>query len=352
MYLPPHSAPTGRGSPWSPNDGEAVHVWDLRAIRKHLAEMGLDRDAPAYSANDAAGPSAPPLPPLQVDYGRLRAMAEQYTSHLEQNAVPAEDLVARSTELLKTRPDDRESLHQRGHALIRLGRFDSALADLSAASARRPLDAHLKAAGGFCLFKLKRYAPALDQLESAFQTDPQAVRAILYVNPFVSAKDVKNLAWKLATGPERQRDPALAVRLAAFAVALAPDVASSYNTLGVALYRTGEFTDAITTLEKSLEAGYGRADAFDLFFMAMAHHQLGHREKARGYYDRAVRWLGGRKSLSARDAIALAAFRAEAEAVLAGPAGELPADAFAPSPRTRGGAADPTEEFLAADRRG
>ena len=31
------------------NDGPAVHVWDLRAIRRHLASMNLDWDAPAYS---------------------------------------------------------------------------------------------------------------------------------------------------------------------------------------------------------------------------------------------------------------------------------------------------------------
>ena len=50
-------------------DGPAVHVWDLRAIRKRLAAMGLDWDAPAYSNDDPAGPAAPPLPPLQVDLG-------------------------------------------------------------------------------------------------------------------------------------------------------------------------------------------------------------------------------------------------------------------------------------------
>ena len=47
----------------------AVHVWDLRAIRKDLAGMGLDWDAPAYSEDDLANPSASPLPPLQVDFG-------------------------------------------------------------------------------------------------------------------------------------------------------------------------------------------------------------------------------------------------------------------------------------------
>ena len=53
------------------NDGPAVHVWDLRAIRRQLAAMGLDWDAPAYSGDDPADPSAPPLPPLQVDLGPL-----------------------------------------------------------------------------------------------------------------------------------------------------------------------------------------------------------------------------------------------------------------------------------------
>ena len=46
------------------NDGPAVHVWDLRAIRKHLAGMGLDWDAPPYPEVDPALNA--PLPPLVV----------------------------------------------------------------------------------------------------------------------------------------------------------------------------------------------------------------------------------------------------------------------------------------------
>jgi eukaryotic-like serine/threonine-protein kinase len=53
------------------NDGPAVHVWDLRAIRRRLAKMGLDWVAPAYSHDDPADRSAPRLPPLQVDLGPL-----------------------------------------------------------------------------------------------------------------------------------------------------------------------------------------------------------------------------------------------------------------------------------------
>jgi len=306
-------------------DGPAVHVWHLRAIRKHLAEMGLDWDAPAYPDDDPAGPSAVPLPPLQVDYGRLRGVVEQYNSHLELNTVPAEEIVARYTERLKARPDDPDALHQRGHALLRLQRFDQALADFAAASAVRPLDGHLRAYRGICLFDLKRYAPALDQLESAFQTDPETVRAIFKLDQFINDQ-----AWVLATGPKPQRDPALAARLAAFSVALAPGEQTSLNTLGVALYRAGKFTEAITNLEKSLAAGNGQFDAFDLFFLAMAHQRLGHRPDARACYDRAVRWLNEQKGIAEQHAKELAAFRAEAEAVLAAPGAELPANVFAP----------------------
>jgi eukaryotic-like serine/threonine-protein kinase len=52
-------------------EGPAVHVWDLRAIRRYLSSKGLDWDAPALPDDDAARPNLPPLPPLVVDYGPL-----------------------------------------------------------------------------------------------------------------------------------------------------------------------------------------------------------------------------------------------------------------------------------------
>ena len=46
------------------NDGPAVHVWDLRAIRKHLVAMGLDWHAPPYPEADPSWNE--PLPPVVV----------------------------------------------------------------------------------------------------------------------------------------------------------------------------------------------------------------------------------------------------------------------------------------------
>jgi eukaryotic-like serine/threonine-protein kinase len=64
-------SPDGSRLVLTTKDGPAVHVWDLRAIRRHLASMGLDWDLPAYSDLDPADPSAPTLPTLQVDLGPL-----------------------------------------------------------------------------------------------------------------------------------------------------------------------------------------------------------------------------------------------------------------------------------------
>ncbi len=125
-------------------------------------------------------------------------------------------------------------------------------------------------------------------------------------------------AWLLATGPKPERDAVLAARMAALAVALKPGNQFNLNTLGVALYRAGKFSEAITTFEKSLAAGKGESDAFDLFFLAMAHQRLGHGPDARACFDRAVRWLGEQKGLTEQQVKELAAFRAEADVVLAG----------------------------------
>ncbi len=70
-------SPDGSRLVVSTRDGPAVHVWDLRAIRRHLADLGLDWDAPAYSEEDPAGFAASPLPPLQVDYGPLAGHIRQ-----------------------------------------------------------------------------------------------------------------------------------------------------------------------------------------------------------------------------------------------------------------------------------
>jgi WD40 repeat protein/tetratricopeptide (TPR) repeat protein len=300
------------------NDGAAAHVWDLRAIRRHLAARGLDWDAPAYPDPDHADSSAPPLPTPEIDYGPL-------AGHLEHFSENPESLVRRYTERLKTDPRDADAYHHRGHSLGRLGRLPEAIDDLTRAIALRPGDVHLRSLRAVLYEYREQYEPAIADLEAVLAAQPDRdedrQRLALCCN---------NRAWELASGPGPRRDPGRALALARRAVDLAPGEGVFFNTMGVVLYRAGRYDEAIAMLECSRAAHRGAFDGFDLFFLAMAHQRLGHPEAARYDFDRAVRWMGEQKHLVERQARELDDFRAEAEAVLAGPAGELPEAIFAP----------------------
>jgi Flp pilus assembly protein TadD len=168
----------------------------------------------------------------------------------------------------------------------------------------------------------KVYEPLVADLETALarHAEHRQIRGMLaqYLNDF---------AWRLATAAGSTRDSQRALSLARRAVELAPKMPIFLNTLGVAQYRAGQYAEAIATLEKSLAAGKGESDGFDLFFLAMARHRLGQVAQARADFDRAVNWRRERPNLWNEE---LNAFQAEAKTLLDGPPPELPADVFAP----------------------
>jgi WD40 repeat protein len=156
----------------------------------------------------------------------------------------------------------------------------------------------------------KKHAEALAALRQAIQTDPTHVMAH------------NNLAWLLLAGPKELRDAKAVLLPARKAVELTPEQPLYLNTLGVALYRNDQFQEAVAVLEKSLAAGKGQSDAFDLFFLAMCHHRLGDAARARDCFDRATRWFREQRGKLPPAWVAeLSDFQAEAEAVLARPAG-------------------------------
>ena len=72
---------------------------------------------------------------------------------------------------------------------------------------------------------------------------------------------------------------------------------------------------------KRLAAGKGRADAYDLFFLAMCHQRLGDSEKAKKSYEAAVYWFDTHRGESHPPGWEqeLTEFRLEAEAILKQP---------------------------------
>ncbi len=101
-------------------------------------------------------------------------------------------------------------------------------------------------------------------------------------------RSLNNYAWFLASCPQIEfRDPAKSIKLAQAAISLAPDQWEYWNTLGVARYRARQWNEALAALDRSCQLG-GGGNAFDFFFIAMAYHQLGQKEKADEFYLKAV----------------------------------------------------------------
>jgi WD40 repeat protein len=284
------------------SETRAIHIFDLRAIRRQLAEMGLDWDLPPYPPVKD-GKVAKPLA-VQVDVGNAFHLltGDDRTS------------IGLNSFLLALNSFNREAYYQRGRAYGRMKEPQKAIADYSLFLALTPPQDKHRAEVLFRRsnnFKtLNQHADSLaDVLHMA-----QMSRAEAGVLQEPMAGRCNELAWHLVTGPEKERDPAGAVRLAEKAVALEPSVLYR-NTLGVAYYRAGRLRQARDCFVKNLEAPQ-RYSGFDLFFLAMCQQRLGNAAAARDCFDRAIAWRKAQTNLSPSWARELDMFEAEAREVL------------------------------------
>jgi WD40 repeat protein/tetratricopeptide (TPR) repeat protein len=343
------------------------YVFDLHMMREQLAELGLDWDDAQPALPARTGDNNPVLA------RRLRVEmidAEWATSHEKMNQYEVRGAVAR----LLVNPFDPDAHFRLGSLQLEGGHFAEAYAHLTAALAFRPdMDSvyPLRAEAALALKRwdeaaadaahyLEKYPyvhglrqlrakanhgrrhnaeavedltamlseyphdsdllhqradcyEALGQQEKAAADRAQALK--------LAANDPGRLndqAWHLATGPANKRDPARALILIQQAIEREPDNDLFLNTLGVVQYRNGQYAAAILSLEKSLAAGKGHSDGFDLFFLALCYAKLDEPAKAKDYFERAVKWTEDPKNQRAEWTADLTAFRAEAEAELRG----------------------------------
>jgi serine/threonine protein kinase/Flp pilus assembly protein TadD len=208
-------------------------------------------------------------------------------------------------------PDHAEAYFRRGGLYAQLGRHEEAAADFSrvieldpkgpGAWFNDPKEALSRRNRANAYLNLRQYERAIADLERVRQAAPE------------NAQAHNNLARVLATCPDgRWRDPARAVELARRAVGLAEKSGPYWTTLGVAQYRAGDWGAAVEALRKAVELRRG-GDGTDWLFLAMAHWQLGKKDEARQWYDKAVQWM---EKNQASDEIQ--GFRAEADALLGG----------------------------------
>jgi tetratricopeptide (TPR) repeat protein len=266
----------------------AFQVWDLREIRRQLKEIGLDWDRQSY-----------PPPPDSARPLRVRVLAAEPPP-------PSKEL-------------DAQAYRERGLVYLQLRLYQIAMADFNQARALDPerppweeaiaewkkvIEMDAKNAVAHYYFGLA--LQAMGDLDGAERAYLEAVR----LDGKHGGAAIDALAGLLLS---RGNAPA-GLATARKAVELAPQSSMAWQMLGWAHYRTGDWRASVEALEKScaLQDNPKGGDSFQWFFLAMAHWQLGAKDKARELYDRAVEWMDKNQPKNEE----LRRFRAEAAQLL------------------------------------
>ena len=80
--------------------------------------------------------------------------------------------------VLDRSPEDAGALGHRGYALRKLGRFQPAVADYTAALAQQPGSTRLRNNRGYCLARLGRYADAVADYDAVLDLDASNTHAL------------------------------------------------------------------------------------------------------------------------------------------------------------------------------
>ena len=272
-----------RNSAWSYDAlgrfADAVKVHD-EALPLHKAKLGPDhRDTLTCMSN------------LGVTYSNLGR-------HADALKLRQETLARQQATLGPDHPDTLMSMLNLANTYSNLGRDAEALKlvaeTLAIQKVKLPPD-HPNTltsmmAVAICTAATGRYADALKLFEETLARQ----QAKYGPDHPGTAWTTNFLAWTLAIASDAKfRDPPRAVELAEKAVKAQPNNPDFRGTLGTARYRTRDWKGAIADLEKAvgIRGPNNPNGSQDGFFLAMAHWQLGEKDKARQWFDKSVQWM-------------------------------------------------------------
>jgi serine/threonine protein kinase/tetratricopeptide (TPR) repeat protein len=144
-----------------------------------------------------------------------------------------------------------------------------------------------------------KYEAAIDECRRSIQNNPG------------HAAGHNLLAWVLCNRPDAKlQDADEAVAAASKAIELSPEDAAFWNTLGLAHYRRGNWSESVTAINKSMAGRH--SGAHDWFILAMAEWQRGNEDAAHDWFRRACDWMDAHS----RDDQQLKKIRREADELL------------------------------------
>jgi WD40 repeat protein/tetratricopeptide (TPR) repeat protein len=240
------------------------------------------------------------------------------------------ETAADASKALELGANELVTLTQRAVAFIRLGRYEQAIADYTRLLERHPDRRGSWSARGFAYAALGRWDRAEADYAKAHEvgTAPsfeyQRVLLRLAVNdlpgyrnacagllkwggPNPNPDAAQWIAWACVLLPDAGADPARLVQLAERAALDAPKNRDSLLVRGAALCRASKWAEAVAVLNDALAASRSAQvpaessersspQAFDgtnyeMLYLAIAHHHLGHAAEARQWLDKGTRWM-------------------------------------------------------------
>ena len=217
----------------------------------------------------------------------------------------------------------------RAHFSVEQAKWDPAIADLSGAVELKPEQTNL-------WYRRALVRVAAGRLDE-YRKDCAAM--LQRFGQSAKADDAHWVAWTCALLPDATKNWPKVLALAEKAAKSDAKSQSYLNTWGAALYRAGRFEGAVARLSeadalaKEPSEALKSSPAYTWFFLAMAHHRLGHGEEAKKWLDKAVAWTDkalreadqGTADLPWNRRLTLKLLREEAEALLkSGPAPQSP----------------------------
>ena len=299
-----------------------IHVWNLRAIRRGLAELDLDWSLPSYPApapKDKAEPFRAVVSSEVAEYLNRRDFQRGQDESRAQEWQAAADSYSL---VIERDPSRRDAYHSRGWAHAELEKWPQAEADFAKAVELAPDDA------GMWYFRAL-VCLARDDIDAYHNTCAGMLDRFGRTPP---RKDAYWMAWTCALRAESTSEPARAVGLAEILPIDATTDFDNLAVLGAALYRVGRYSEAAERLHQAVAAQVSdtfqrQPITYTWLFLAMAEHRLGHFEEARQWFDRAANTIAEHESKNGADApandyipwnrrVTLLLLRHEAEAVL------------------------------------
>ncbi len=195
------------------------------------------------------------------------------------NKHQVDEAIASWKKAIEIYPKHAWALNNLGNALKNKGQLGEAIACYNKAIALEPKYAKAHNNLGLALKDKGQVDEAIACFKKAIELEPKLAMAH------------NNLADVLANAADpKLRDPVQAIAEAKKAIELDPKLGLAWNTLGEAYYRTSQWQDAITALDKGLSL---RQDGTceDFFFLAMAHQRAGHKDQAHKWYDKGIAWM-------------------------------------------------------------